>query len=255
MTATPLHEDNRDTYEYFGAPIYEYSLAQGIADGFLAPTGYTGSLPTMTQAAGVRTPGELDRYGRVIPDREYTTQDFERSVSLRQRTQAIARHLTDFLKHTDRFAKTIVFCVDQEHALEMRSALAGLNPDLMQQHPDYVCRVTADEGDIGAAHRAKFQDVETRTPTILTTSHLLTTGVDAPTCKNIVLVRVVGSMPRVQADHWRAAPRLRPDYGKLAFNIIDYTTRAQPPRSSPTPAFDGEPAIYSRKQSIPPARY
>ena len=238
MTATPLHEDNRDTYEYFGAPIYEYSLAQGIADGFLAPY-RVHRVITDYDAGGWRpNTGELDRYGRVIPDREYTTQDFERSVSLRQRTQAIARHLTDFLKHTDRFAKTIVFCVDQEHALEMRSALAGLNPDLMQQHPDYVCRVTADEGDIGAAHRAKFQDVETRTPTILTTSHLLTTGVDAPTCKNIVLVRVVGSMPEFKQIIGRGT-RLRPDYGKLAFNIIDYTGTAT--QKFADPAFDGEP--------------
>lgn len=238
MTATPLREDNRDTYEYFGAPIYEYSLAQGIADGFLAPY-RVHRVITDYDAAGWRpSAGELDRYGRTIPDREYTTQDFERVVTLRQRTQAIARHLTDFLKHTDRFAKTIVFCVDQEHALEMRSALANLNADLMQRHPDYVCRVTADEGDIGAAHRAKFQDVETRTPTILTTSHLLTTGVDAPTCKNIVLVRVVGSMPEFKQIIGRGT-RLRPDYGKLAFNIIDYTGTAT--QKFADPAFDGEP--------------
>ena len=238
MTATPLREDNRDTYEYFGAPIYEYSLAQGIADGFLAPY-RVHRVITDYDAVGWRpSSGELDRYGRVIPDREYTTQDFERIVALRQRTQAIARHLTDFLKHTDRFAKTIVFCVDQEHALEMRGALANLNPDLMQRHPDYVCRVTADEGDIGAAHRAKFQDVETRTPTILTTSHLLTTGVDAPTCKNIVLARVVGSMPEFKQIIGRGT-RLRPDYGKLAFNIIDYTGTAT--QKFADPAFDGEP--------------
>ena len=244
MTATPLREDNRDTYEYFGAPIYEYSLAQGIADGFLAPY-RVHRVITDYDAAGWRpSSGELDRYGRTIPDREYTTQDFERLVTLRQRTQAIARHLTDFLKHTDRFAKTIVFCVDQEHALEMRGALAGLNADLMQQHPDYVCRVTADEGDIGAAHRAKFQDVETRTPTILTTSHLLTTGVDAPTCKNIVLVRLVGSMPEFKQIIGRGT-RLRPDYGKLAFNIIDYTGTAT--RKFADPAFDGEPVQIQRE--------
>ena len=246
MTATPLREDNRDTYEYFGAPIYEYSLAQGIADGFLAPY-RVHRVITDYDAVGWRpSSGELDRYGRTIPDREYTTQDFERVVTLRQRTQAIARHLSDFLEHTDRFAKTIVFCVDQEHALEMRSALAGLNSDLMQQHPDYVCRVTADEGDIGAAHRAKFQDVETRTPTILTTSHLLTTGVDAPTCKNIVLVRVVGSMPEFKQIIGRGT-RLRPDYGKLAFNIIDYTGTAT--QKFADPAFDGEP-VHIQQETI-----
>ena len=129
----------------------------------------------------------------------------------------------------------------------MRAALAGLKqPDLMQQHPDYVCRVTADEGDIGAAHRAKFQDVETRTPTILTTSHLLTTGVDAPTCKNIVLVRVVGSMPEFKQIIGRGT-RLRPDYGKLAFNIIDYTGTAT--QKFADPAFDGEP-VHIQQETI-----
>jgi type I restriction enzyme R subunit len=101
---------------------------------------------------------------------------------------------TGFLKKSDRFAKTIVFCVDQEHASEMRAALNNLNADLVVQHPNYVCRVTADEGDIGRGHLGRFQDVEAPVPTILTTSQLLTTGVDAPTCKNVVLARIVGSM-------------------------------------------------------------
>ena len=114
-------------------------------------------------------------------------------VALRARTSAIARHLTEFLKKTDRFAKTIVFCVDQEHASNMREALVKLNPDLVAQSPDYVCRVTAEEGQIGRGHLSRFQDLETRTPAILTTSQLLTTGVHAPTCKNVVLARIVGS--------------------------------------------------------------
>ena len=116
MTATPLREDNRDTYRYFGNPIYTYSLRQGIDDGFLAPY-RVHRVVTEWDAAGWRpSKGELDRYGREIPDEEYQTKDFERVVALRARTEAIARHLTDFLKKTDRFAKTIVFCVDQEHA-------------------------------------------------------------------------------------------------------------------------------------------
>ena len=238
MTATPRRQDNADTYTYFGDPLYEYSLAQGIADGFLAPY-RVHRVITDYDAAGWRpTKGERDRYGREIPDAEYGTRDFERAVALRARTRAIARHLTDFLTRTDRFAKTIVFCVDQEHASEMRHALASLNPALVRQHPDYVCRVTSDEGDIGSAHRAKFQDVETRTPVILTTSQLLTTGVDAPTCKNIVLARVVGSMPEFKQIIGRGT-RLRPDYGKLAFNIIDYTGTAT--EKFADPAFDGEP--------------
>ena len=246
MTATPRREDNVDTYHYFGDPIYQYSLADGIADGFLAPY-RVHRIITDYDATGWRpSKGELDRYGREIPDSEYHTRDFERVVALQARTEAIASHLTSFLKQTDRFAKTIVFCVDQEHALQMRRALAELNADLLKEHPDYVCRVTADEGDVGSSHRARFQDVETRTPTILTTSQLLTTGVDAPTCKNVVLVRAVGSMPEFKQIIGRGI-RLRPDYGKLAFNIVDYTGTATEKFADPD--FDGEP-VEERKETI-----
>ena len=135
MTATPLREDNRDTYLYFGNPIYKYSLRQGIDDGFLAPY-RVHRVVTQWDAAGWRpSKDEVDRYGREIPDDEYQTKDFERVIALRARTEAIARHLTDFLKKTDRFAKTIVFCVDQEHAAEMRQALVNLNADLVAQYP------------------------------------------------------------------------------------------------------------------------
>jgi type I restriction enzyme R subunit len=159
-------------------------LRQGIDDGFLAPY-RVHRIITQWDAAGWRpSRDEVDRFGRPIPDDEYQTKDFERVIALRARTNAIAHHLAEFLKKTDRFAKTIVFCVDQEHASEMREALGNLNADLRAQHPDYICRVTADEGQIGRGHLSRFQDVETRTPTILTTSQLLTTGVDAPTCKN-----------------------------------------------------------------------
>ncbi len=152
MTATPLREDNRDTYRYFGNPLYTYSLRQGIDDGFLAPYRVHRVLTTLDATGWRPSQGELDRYGGKIPDGEYATPDFERIVALRARTEAIARHLTEFMRKTDRFAKTIVFCVDQEHADEMRRQLNNLNADLVQQHPDYVCRVTADEGDIGRGH-------------------------------------------------------------------------------------------------------
>jgi type I restriction enzyme R subunit len=238
MTATPMREDNKDSYAYFGQPLYQYSLAQGIADGFLAPY-RVHRVITEWDASGWRpTRDELDRYGRPIPDEEYQTKDFERVVVLRARTNAIAKHLSRFLKETDRFAKTIVFCVDQEHANDMRQALSNLNIDLVKQYPDYVCRVTADEGEIGSAHRAKFQDVETKTPVILTTSQLLTTGVDAPTCCNVVLARVVGSMTEFKQIIGRGT-RLREDYGKLFFNIIDYTGAATEKFADPD--FDGEP--------------
>ena len=245
MTATPLRDDNRDTYLYFGNPIYQYTLRQGIEDGFLAPY-RVHRVITEWDAAGWRpNRAELDRYGRAIPDEEYQTQDFERVVALRARTEAIARHLTDFLKKTDRYAKTIVFCVDQEHADEMRRALGNLNADLVRQHPDYVCRVTADEGDIGRGHLSRFQDVERRTPVILTSSQLLTTGVDAPTCKNVVLARVVSSMTDFKQIIGRGT-RVRDDYGKLWFNIVDYTGSAT--RLFADPDFDGDPARLTEEE-------
>jgi type I restriction enzyme, R subunit len=245
MTATPLRVESRDTYLYFGNPLYEYSLRQGIDDGFLAPY-RVHRVITEWDAAGWRpSKQDLDRYGRSIPDDEYQTKDFERVIALRARTEAIARHLTDFLKKSDRFAKTIVFCVDQEHASDMRGALARLNPDLMALHPNYVCRVTADEGDTGRGHLSRFQDVETQTPTILTTSQLLTTGVDAPTCKNVVLARVVGSMSEFKQIIGRGT-RVRDDYGKLWFNIIDYTGSAT--RLFADPAFAGDPVRLTEEE-------
>src|SRR5205823_564726 len=220
-------------------------LRQGIEDGFLAPY-RVHRVITEWDAAGWRpTKDELDRYGRAIPDDEYQTKDFEHVIALRARTQAIAQHLTEFLKKSDRYAKTIVFCVDQEHAGEMRSALSNLNSDLVAQYPDYVCRVTADEGDIGRGHLSRFQDVDTRTPTILTTSQLLTTGVDAPTCKNIVLARVVGSMSEFKQIIGRGT-RVRDDYGKLWFNILDYTGSAT--RLFADPAFDGDPVRLTEEE-------
>ncbi len=238
MTATPLRDVNRNTYEYFGAPLYTYSLRQGIEDGFLAPY-RVHRIITSYDAAGWRpSQGELDRYGREIPDQEYQTADFERLVALKVRTQAIAAHLTDYLKATDRFAKTIVFCVDQEHANEMRAAITALNADLMALYPDYVCRVTADEGLIGRAHLGHFQEVDGVTPVVLTTSQLLTTGIDAPTTKNIVLARVVNSMVEFKQIIGRGT-RVRDDYGKLFFTILDYTGSAT--RAFADPEFDGKP--------------
>ena len=239
MTATPLRDESRDSYEYFGNPVYTYSLRQGIEDGFLAPYRVHRVITTV-DAAGWR-PGkdELDRYGREIPDEEYQTRDFEHVVALRARTRAMARHLTDFLKGTDRFAKTLVFCVDQEHAAEMRQELINLNSDLVRQYPDYVCRVTADEGNIGLTHLGHFQDVDKATPVILTTSQLLTTGVDAEMVKNVVLARVVGSRSEFKQIIGRGT-RLNVDYGKEYFNIIDFTGTAT--QHFADSDFDGDPA-------------
>lgn len=201
---------------------------------------------TEWDAAGWRpSKDELDRYGRAIPDDEYSTRDFERVVALRARTETIAHHLAEFMKKTGRFAKTIVFCVDQEHALEMARAVGNLNADLRVQYSDYVCRVTADEGEIGRGHLSRFQDVDTKSPAILTTSQLLTTGVDAPTCKNVVLARVVSSMSEFKQIIGRGT-RVRDDYGKLWFNILDYTGSAT--RLFADPDFDGEPVRITEEE-------
>lgn len=238
MTATPLREDTRDTYAYYGQPIYEYSLAQGIQDGFLAPY-QVRRVITDVDAVGWRpTPGMRDVYGREIPDGEYGTKDFEATLSLLPRTEAVARHLVEYLRATDPMAKTIVFCVDQDHALQMRGALARLMPEQMQQYPDYVVRVVADEGEIGKGHLASFQDVEKASPVILTSSRLLSTGVDAPMVKNVVLFRVVGSMAELKQIIGRGT-RVREDYGKLFFTIIDYTGTAT--QKFADPEFDGPP--------------
>lgn len=239
MTATPLREESRDSYEYFGNPVYTYSLRQGIEDGFLAPYRVHRVITTVDAAGWRPSKDELDRFGRPVPDDEYQTKDFERVIALRARTKAIARHLADFLKGADRFAKTIVFCVDQEHAAEMRQELVNLNSDLVKQYPDYVCRVTADEGVIGLTHLAHFQDVDKPTPVILTTSQLLTTGVDAEMVKNVVLARVVGSRSEFKQIIGRGT-RLKVDYGKEYFNIIDFTGTAT--RHFADPDFDGDPA-------------
>ncbi|MFZ3170220.1 MAG: type I restriction-modification enzyme R subunit C-terminal domain-containing protein [Candidatus Methanoperedens sp.] len=146
---------------------------------------------------------------------------------------------------TDRFAKTIVFCVDQEHAEDMRKALNNWNLDLVQQYPDYVCRVVSDEGDIGRGHLDRFLELETKTPVILTTSQLLTTGVDAQTCKNIVLFKVINSLVDFKQIIGRGT-RVREDYGKLFFTILDYTGSAT--RMFADPEFDGEPALIIEEE-------
>src|SRR5579859_4933255 len=238
MTATPLREENRDTYTYFGAPIYTYSLKQGIQDGFLAPYEVRRVVIDVDTTGYRPFAGQVDDFGREIPDQEYGPQDFERVLSLKARTEAVARHLTHYLKKTDRFAKTIVFCVDQEHAAQMRQALGNANADLVQQYPNYVVRITADDGEIGKGFLSTFQDPENKSPVILTTSKLLTTGVDVPTVQNVVLFRIINSMVDFKQIIGRGT-RVREEYGKLFFTILDYTGSATARFADPD--FDGEP--------------
>lgn len=245
MTATPLRKDNKATYRYFGNPVFQYSLRQGLADGFLAPY-RVHRIVTSADATGWRpTKGERDKLGREIPDEEYHTPEFERRLSLRPRSEAIAKHLTNFLRRTNPYDKTIVFCVDQEHADEMRQLLNNLRPDLAKQHPDYVCRVTSDEKEIGKGHLGRFQELETETPVILTTSQLLSTGVDAPMVKNVVLIRIIGTMTEFKQIIGRGT-RLREDYDKFYFNILDYTGTAT--RHFADHQFDGDPEFVAEEE-------
>jgi type I restriction enzyme R subunit len=245
MTATPLRRDNRITYRYFGNPVYTYTLREGIQDGFLAPFRVRRIVPSVDAEGWRPTKEQLDRYGRTIPDKLYGTPEFEKIVSLKARTEAVATHLTDYMKSTDRWAKTIIFCVDQEHADDMRRELNNLNSDLTKDHPDYVVRIVSDEGDVGRGHLDRFMDIETETPVLVTTSQLLTTGVDVPLCKNIVLFRIVNSMTDFKQIIGRGT-RVRDDYGKLFFTILDYTGSAT--KLFADPDFDGEPAVLTEEE-------
>jgi len=215
--------------------VYVYSLRQGIEDGFLAPYRVHRIVPDV-DATGYRpAKGEIDRLGHPIPDQEYFTPEFERILSHRGRTEAIARSITDFLKGYDRFAKTIIFCVDMEHAEEMRQALSNLNADLVQKYPDYVVRIVSEDGK---QYLSNFQELEKLTPTLVTTSRLLSTGIDVPTCKVVVVARVINSMTEFKQIIGRGT-RVRDDYNKYFFTILDYTGSAT--RLFADPEFDGDP--------------
>lgn len=237
MTATPLREDNRDTYDYFGAPMFTYSLAQGIEDGFLAPYRVRRVVLSPDADGWAPSQGQLDRYGREIPPGLYTSRDFERVVSLLARTEAAARHLGDHLERTDPLGKTIVFCVDSEHAEQMRMALNNATAEHSRRHADHVVRIVSDEGAVGEAHLGQFQDPQTDTPVIATTSRMLSTGVDMPTVRTIVLFKPIGSMVEFKQIIGRGT-RLYPDAGKLSFEIIDYSGATA---LFEDPDFDGPP--------------
>lgn len=240
LTATPLRDDNKDTYAYFGNPIYTYSLRQGIEDGFLAPY-IVHRVITEADATGWRPhAGQIDAKGNIIPDGVYSTPDFENSLSLLPRTRAVTKHLHQFMLKYGRFDKTIVFCVDQEHADQFRREISNLNADLVRQYPNYAVRIVSEEGDIGKGHLGRFMDIDEPIPVIVTTSRLMSTGVDVPTCKNIVLFRMVNSMTEFKQIIGRGT-RVRDDKQKLFFTILDYTGSAT--RNFADPGFDGEPPL------------
>lgn len=245
LTATPLRNDNVDTYEYFGNPLYIYSLKQGIEDGFLAPYNLHNIVPDIDARGWRPQAGQRDAKGQLIPDGIYTTPDFETRLSYRPRTKAVAQHLYKHMLRHGRFDKTIVFCVDQPHASHMRQELNNLNADLVKKYPNYVVRIVSDEGDTGKGLLDEFMDIDNDVPVIVTTSRLLSTGVDIPTCKNIVLFREINSMTEFKQIIGRGT-RVREDKNKLFFTILDYTGSAY--RNFADEDFDGFPPLITNEE-------
>lgn len=237
-TATPVETKEASSLTYFGAPVYEYSLKQGIDDGFLAPykvirIGLDKDLEGYRPEAG-----KLDKHGYEIEDREYNGKDFDRNLVIDDRTRVVASKITEFLKKTDRFSKTIVFCVDIEHAERMRQALINENKDLYVENDRYIMRITGDN-DIGKAQLENFIDEESKYPVIAVTSKLMTTGVDAKMCKLIVLENNINSMTEFKQIIGRGT-RLLEDYGKTYFTIMDFRNAS---RLFADPEFDGKPEV------------
>jgi len=240
LTATP-RSDRVNSYEYFGNPVYRYSLRQGIEDGFLAPYRVRRVVLSPDAEGWEPTPGQLDRMGREVPEGVYTTRDFERVVSLLARTRLASRHLSSILRR-DATARCIVFCVDTEHADEMRRALVAENADLVAADPEWVVRIVGVEGEKERL-LGDFTDPDKASPVVATTSRLLSTGVDVEDLKFVVLFRPVGSMVEFKQIIGRGT-RLFPDKGKTSFEIIDYVGATV---LFEDPAFDGYPTDITRE--------
>ena len=235
MTATPKETKDISNIDYFGNPIYTYTLRQGIEDGFLAP--YRVIRVVLDKDAEGWRPyeGQKDRYGNVIEDREYGQTDFDHELVLEQRTKVVARVVSNYLeKHNLRFDKTIFFCVDREHADRMRQALVNENQDMVNQDERYVMRITGDD-EIGKKHLDGFRDVGSKYPVLVTTSKLLTTGVDTKMVKFIVLDSNINSMTEFKQIIGRGT-RVMEDLGKMFFTIFDFRNDT---RHFADPDFDG----------------
>ncbi|MFN9963481.1 MAG: EcoAI/FtnUII family type I restriction enzme subunit R [Planctomycetota bacterium] len=221
MTATPKETKEISSSEYFGDPLYTYSLKRGIDDGFLAPYKVIKVTLDIDTEEGWRPPkGFKDKEGKLVEDRIYNRTDFDRHIIVEDRRQLVARKITEFLKGSDRFSKTIVFCVDIEHAEAMRRELANTNPDLVSANSKYVMQITGDNKE-GKAQLDAFISPSELYPVIATTSKLMTTGVDAQTCKLIVLDSNIGSMTEFKQIIGRGT-RINEDFGKYYFTIMDF---------------------------------
>lgn len=225
MTATPKETNDVSNINYFGEPIYTYSLKDGIEDGFLAPYKVI-KVSLDKDLEGYRPEkGKLDEDGYEVEDKEYTVHDFDRTIVIDERTQAVAKRITEYLKATDRYSRTIVFCVDTEHALRMRNALANENADMMQQNPSYVVRITSNDME-GKNKLDDFIDANTTYPVIATTSKLLSTGVDTKTVKVIALDEDIQSMTEFKQIIGRGT-RLYESKGKEYFTIMDFRNNSE----------------------------
>lgn len=220
LTATPKETKEVSNIDYFGKSIYTYSLKQGIEDGFLAPYRVIRVLLNIDAEGWRPEKGKTDKDGNLIEDRIYNKKDFDRNLVIEERTESVARKITEFLKGLDRFAKTIVFCVDIDHAERMRTALAKLNADQVAINHKYVMQITGDN-DEGKRELDNFISPEEKYPVIATTSELMTTGVDAQTCKVIVLDTIINSMTKFKQIIGRGT-RIKEDFGKLYFTILDF---------------------------------
>lgn len=243
LTATPKETKDVSNIEYFGDPIYTYSLKQGISDGFLAPYKVV-RIGLDKDLDGWRPEdGQRDKHGQLIEDREYNDRDFDRNLILEKRTAIVAAKVTEFLRATSRFAKTIIFCENIEHAERMRQAMVNANPDLAAANNKYVVRITGDNSE-GKAQLDNFIDPEKTYPVIATTSQLMSTGVDAQTCQLIVLDKRIGSMTEFKQIIGRGT-RINEDYNKLYFTIMDFKRATS---LFADPDFDGDPVqIYEPK--------
>lgn len=238
LTATPKETKDASNITYFGEPVFTYSLKQGIEDGFLAPYKVI-RMGLDRDLMGFRPEfNQVDKFGNVIEDREYNVKDFDKEIILEKRTNLVAKEVSDFLKKHDRFAKTIIFCVDIDHAERMRQALVNENSDLVAIDSKYVMRITGDNEE-GKAQLENFIDPNCKYPVITTTSKLMTTGVDAKTCQLIVLDSNIVSMTEFKQIIGRGT-RIDEEHGKTYFTIMDFRNVTS---LFADPSFDGEPMV------------
>ena len=237
LTATPKHKEEGSNLEYFGEPIYTYSLKQGIADGFLAPYKVIRAFSNLDIKGYRPEAGKRDKDGNLIPDELYLSPEFNRKIYIDERTKEVAKYITQFLRDRlkDPYARTIVFCEDTMHALDMKDALMDLNADLMREDSRYIVRITGDDNE-GKEQLENFISVKERYPVIATTSKLLTTGVDTKMAKLIVIDKNISSMSEFKQIIGRGT-RLVENKGKSYFVILDFKGAS---RHFADPDFDGE---------------